>query len=308
MIPPLMGPLFTAFLTFALWSTSFPFAKGTLGVTTPLFLTGTRMVVAGLLLLGYLALFKRSQLRIERRHWLPLGLLSLCAIYLTNVLEYWGLQYLTSAKACLIYSLTPYITALLSYLQLREKVSLRKAMGLGIGCLGFIPVVMSQSGTEQMAGSLLCFSWPELALVGAVVASVYGWIVLRKLGTELNMSPLMSNGTSMLLGGLVALVHSACVDPWIPVSNWGTFAVGTASLIILSNLLCFNLYGWLLKRFTATFLSFVGLSTPLFAGLFGFLFLQETISWHLFVSVAVFSLGLWIVYREELRIKVVRNS
>jgi drug/metabolite transporter (DMT)-like permease len=117
----------------------------------------------------------------------------------------------------------------------------------------------------------------------------------------------MSNGTSMLIGGLFALLHSFVVDTWLPVSQFTPFATGTLSLVIISNLLCYNLYGWLLKKFTATFLSFIGLSTPLFAALFGYFFLNETVTWHFFISIAVLSLGLWIVYREELRLGYIRS-
>jgi drug/metabolite transporter (DMT)-like permease len=56
----------------------------------------------------------------------------------------------------------------------------------------------------------------------------------------------------------------------------------------------------LLKRFTATFMSFAGLVTPIFASLFGYIWLQEVITWHFLVSIALFSVGLVVFYREEI--------
>ena len=114
----------------------------------------------------------------------------------------------------------------------------------------------------------------------------------------------MTNGASMTLGGACALIHSLFVDGWtpLPISNYGGFFQGVFLMIVISNLLCYNLYGWLLKRFTATFLSFAGLTTPLFAAFFGWLVLKETVSWSFFLSVGIISLGLWLVYSEELRL------
>jgi drug/metabolite transporter (DMT)-like permease len=108
----------------------------------------------------------------------------------------------------------------------------------------------------------------------------------------------------MLLGGIFALIHSFFVENWepVPITDYFGFLRGVLLMILISNLICYNLYGWLLKRFTATFLSFAGLTTPLFAALFGWLILQETVSWTFFLSVAIISLGLWLVYAEELRL------
>jgi drug/metabolite transporter (DMT)-like permease len=303
-------PLFLVFFTFFVWSTSFTFGKSTLAYSPPLFLTGFRMLLGGLILLGFLALFRRKDFKIKKHHLFPLFLLALTSVYLTNVFEFWGLQYLTSAKTCFIYSLSPFLSAIFSYLQFKEKITIRKLLGLCIGFIGFVPVLLHKSGTEESVGGIAFLSWPELALITATVTSVYGWILLRKLGKDEGMSPIMSNGTSMCLGGLFALIHSLFVENWnpTPISNYGGFFEGVLLMILISNLICYNLYGWLLKRFTATFLSFAGLTTPLFAAFFGWLVLHETVSWTFFLSVGIIGFGLWLVYLEELRLGYIRGK
>lgn len=290
------------FLTFFIWSTSFTLGKTTLNYCPPVFLTGARMFVAGIIILTFLALFKRKDFQIKKQHILPLILLSITAVYLTNVCEFWGLQYLTSAKACFIYSLSPFFAALFSYFQFKEKITGKKLIGLLIGFVGFVPVLLHQSGAEELLGGPSFLSWAEVALIIATITSVYGWVLLRKLGKNEGMSPLMANGFSMCLGGILAFVHSFFTEGWspLPISNYGGFFQGVFLMIIISNLICYNLYGWLLKHFTATFLSFAGLTTPLFAAFFGWLILGETVSWTFFFSIGVISLGLWLVYSAEL--------
>lgn len=262
------------------------------------------MFLAGVIILSFLALFRRKDLNVKKHQLFPLALFTLSAVYLTNIFEFWGLQYLTSAKACLIYSLSPFLAAIFSYMEFKEKITWRKFVGLLVGFIGFIPVLLYQTGAEQLLGGIAFLSWAELALILATIASVYGWILLRKLGKDEGMSPLMTNGASMTLGGICALVHSLVVEQWdpLPVSDYEGFFQGVFLMIVISNLLCYNLYGWLLKRYTATFLSFAGLTTPLFAALFGWLMLKETVSWTFFLSLGVVSLGLWLVYSEELRL------
>lgn len=296
--------LFTVFFNFFLWSSVFSFGKSALEHSPPLFLTAVRMLLAGLLMLGFLVLFKRKALRIKKNQIFYLILLALTSVYLTNAFEFWGLQYLTAAKACFIYSLTPFVAALLSYLQFKEKITPRKILGLVVGFLGFIPVFLYQGGGEESLGGFFIFSWAEVALILATITSVYGWIVLRKLGKDDGMNPIMSNGCAMILGGVFALVHSALVEKWdpTPVSDAAGFMKGILLIILISNLVCYNLYGWLLKRFSATFLSFAGLVTPLFAAFFGWAIHKETVPWTFFLSVGILSFGLWLVYSEELRL------
>lgn len=173
-----------------------------------------------------------------------------------------------------------------------------------VGFVGFVPVLLKQTGSEQLLGGISFLSWAEIALIIATVTSVYGWVLLRKLGKEEEMSPLLVNGASMFIGGAFALIHSTLTEEWnpLPISNYPGFFQGVLFMIIVSNLFCYNLYGWLLKKFTATFLSFAGLTTPLFAAFFGWLVLKETVSWTFFLSVGIISLGLWLVYSEELRL------
>lgn len=296
--------LLLVFLCFFIWSTSFTLGKTTLDVSSPIFLTGFRMIMAGVILLGFLFFVKRDEFKITKRQILPLLLLSLMAVYLTNALEFWSLQYLTAGKTCFLYSLSPFVAALLSYLQFKEKMTKRKWLGLMIGFVGFLPVLMYTSGGEGLLGGMLFLSWAEIAMIGAVITSVYGWILLRKLGKDEGMSPLMANGASMLLGGLFAMVHSFFLEEWnpVPVTAWGGFLQGVFLMILVSNLICYNLYGWLLKRFTATFLSFAGLTTPIFAAFFGWVALGESVAWSFFLSMGIISLGLWLVYGEELRL------
>ena len=303
--------IFLVILMYALWSSVFSLGKLALDHSPPLFLTASRMLLAAIILLAYL-LLKRTSFKLSVKQFLALGLLGLFSIYLTNALEFWSLQYLSAAKTCFIYSLSPFFAAFFSYIHFKEKMNQRKWLGMAIGFLGFIPILATQKGASELLTGIPLLSWPELAMVGASFCTAYGWILLRLAVKDANISPMMANGTSMLFGGLLALGHSALVDSWTPLpvtaAHLTPFLHGILIITLISNILCYNLYGFLLKRFTATFISFIGLLSPIFASLNSWMFLGESPSPIIFLSVAIVSLGLWLIYSAELRLGYIRSG
>lgn len=295
--------MFYVFLLYALFASVFTIAKTGLMYVQPFFLVGTRMLLAGLLLLGYQYFVKKQTLSLGRKVWWRLILLAFFNIYLTNVFEFWGLRYLTSFKTCFIYSLSPFLSALFSYFLFSEKLTSKKWMGLFVGFLGFMPILLSQTSSEEQTGHLFFFSWAELAVMMAAICSVYGWILLKQLVSEHQLSPLMANGVSMLVGGILALGHSFAIEDWqpLPVTNYPIFLECTLLLILISNLICYNLYGSLLKRYSATFMSFAGFTTPLFTALFGWLLLGEIVTWPFYLSFIMVLCGLLLFDQDELK-------
>ncbi len=292
-------------LMYGLWSSVFSLGKMALLHASPFFLTGSRMLLAGLILISYLALTKRSSFKLQKNQIFSLALLAVFSIYLTNVLEFWALQYLSAAKTCFIYSLSPFFAAFFSYLHFGERMNLKKWIGLSLGVIGIIPVLYLQTGVEEIWTAVGFLSWPSLAVIGAALFSVYGWVILRLTVKNQMVSPVMANGTSMLLGGMLALIHSMFTESWNPLpvvsGSMGSFAGWLLFMTFVYNIVCYNLYGLMLKKFTATFLSFLGLLSPIFASFYGWIFLDEPLSWVIFLSTGIVSIGLGIVYSAELK-------
>jgi drug/metabolite transporter (DMT)-like permease len=291
------------FVLYALFASVFTLAKAALTYTSPLFLVGSRMMAAGVLMLGYQWIFHRENFVIPKHSIWRLLRLAAFNIYLTNAFEFWGLKYLTSFKTCFIYSLSPFLSALFSYWIFSENMTWKKWLGMLVGFIGFIPIMLNESAKEEQTGSLLFLSWAEISVIMAAICSVYGWILLRQLVKDDGYSPFMANGLSMLLGGGMAMFHSGLVETWdpIPVTEFLPFIKYTLLLMIVSNLMAYNLYGMLLKKYTATFMSFAGFTTPLFTALFGWLFLGETVGLAFYESAVIVFLGLVLFHQEELK-------
>jgi drug/metabolite transporter (DMT)-like permease len=293
--------MFLIISLYALCASTFTICKAILNHGKPLFFIGVRMAVAGILILLYSYWKERTFFVIQKKdRWLFVKII-LFHVYFAYILDLWSLQYITSAKSSFLYNLSPFIAALFSYFYFSEKMTFKKYVGLGIGFCGFLPELFFNTSAMQPISFWL--SLPELVLLAAVISGVYGWITVRKLVKNGDYSPLVVNGIGMVGGGLLALITSWLVEGWQvnPVFNLWPFIGLTLLIIVVGNILFYNFYGYLLTRYTATFLSFAGFTTPLFAALFGWLFLGESVSWTFFLSILIVCIGLYIFYQEELR-------
>lgn len=295
--------MFFVFLMYVFFASVFTIEKTALKYSEPLFLLGSRMLFAGFLMLVYQYVTNPRQFYIQKQHlWGFIGL-AVLSIYITNAFELISMEYMSSYKICFIYSLSPFITALFSYLFFSEGLTSKKWIGLVIGFLGFIPLLIEKS-SEEHTESASFLSLPVIMMLLAVVCSVYGWIQLKKLVCDNGYSSYMANGFSMFVGGGIALFHSLLVEDWnpIPVTEFYPFLECSLLLLLISNLLCYNMYGFLLKKFSATFLAFAGNSIPMFTALFGWLFLEEKITGAFIFSVLIVSFGLFLFFKDELQI------
>lgn len=227
--------------------------------------------------------------------------LAIFNIYLNSIFEIWGLNNMSSSKACMIYSISPFLTAIIAFFLLKEKMTKKKIIGLIIGISGLIPIINVKTIEELNINNISFFSMSEISLILSVIFSVLGWISLKKIIT-LGYSYITANSISMLLGGILTLIHSylsgECWTPF-PIIEYKNFFYYTFLTCIISNIICYNLFGYLLNFFSTTFMTFSGLITPFFASLFGFIFLKEMITTNFFLSIIIFLLGLIIFYKEE---------
>lgn len=285
---------FNAFI----WSSSFALSKLAMESAAPLFVTGSRMLLAGSVLLG-MTFYQRGRKCLSLSELGNILLLSFVGFYLANVCEFYGLLGLTSAKACFIYGLSPFVSALFSYLQLRERVTVKKIIGLSLGLLSYVVYLV--------AGERGCWSWsvgtPELLLLAATCLASYGWTLLRKIEKQSSLSVTAINAYAMLIAGLCSLGHSAVIEPWspLPITNMSVFLQSILWIVLISNLVCYNLFAWLLRKFSSTFLSFCNLVMPLCTAFYGWLLLGESVSAGLFVAVALMVAGCRLIYHEEFR-------
>lgn len=281
-------------LLYAILASTFVLAKNSLLYAKPFFLIGFRMLLAGMLLLIFAKI--RGVLILKKCDWWLIFRVSLFHIYLSFVLEFWALQHLSALKTTLIYSSTPFIAALLSYFLLQERLRIQKKIGIFIGLLGMLPIFISIGGNAK---ELLQISLPDIVLFGAVASGAYAWFLVKEL-LQKGYSLLVINGVAMLLGGLGSFFTSMFFERAPFVYSWPDFLFWVGLLIIVSNVVVYNFYGYLLHRYTITFLTFAGFLCPSFAMLYDWAFFGRALQMQYLISIVLVTVGLYIFYKNEL--------
>ncbi len=285
----------------ALFGTSIPISKQLLSYCAPFFLAGSRLFLAGIVLIAYNQFYKKRSIAFDTHHLLLYFQIMFFGVYVKYMLRYWSLQYLTATKMSFIFNITPFVAAVLSFFAFHEKITLKQLLGMIIGCLGILPILLTTTTSEQLMGELFFISVPELVLLFAIVAHCYGMIIARKLIRESHQPVSLTNGIRMIGGGLLCLLTAFVLEGAFPVTQIIPFSIGLTALIIISNIICHGWYLQLLKTYSVTFLSFTDFLSPLFTALYGWLFLHEIVTWHYGLSAILVLVGLYIFYQDELK-------
>ncbi len=283
----------------ALFASTFTIGKVGLGYTKPVFFIAISMLIGGAMLFIFQFFKDKQKLVVQKKDYFLFFQVSLFTIFLSYVLQFWGMDYMPSSKACLLYSFGPFTSYLIAYFFFSEKMSLRKWLGLSLGFFGLFPILMTSSLKEQSALDLFFISLPELAVIISTAAYSYGWFVIRELVHDKHYPPITVNCYSMLLGGAAALLAAFPLEGTFIICDIFPFFIILASTIIIEFVICNNLYAHLLGEYSETFLSLTTFSIPLFGAFYGWIFLNENISWNFLLSCTLLFAAIYLFNSAE---------
>jgi drug/metabolite transporter (DMT)-like permease len=293
--------IFLALFEYAILASTFTIAKIAVGYADPLFIIGVRMIVSAPCMFLIHKLQKNNSFSISHHDIKYFILVGIFHIFVPFVGEFWALQYMSSAKTAITYSLTPFIAAILSYLLLKKKISSKQSLGLIIGLLGLLPLLVS--GDEHAFSKELFFiSVPEITLLIAVGSASYAWFLVSDLMNK-GYGISLINGIAMLIGGFLSLgLWALSANSHSPLrGDLSDFILWTSLLILVANIISYNFYGWLLKHISITLMSVIGFSCPIFASLYGLLLLNEQLGLTHLMALLMVGAGIWLFYREEVQ-------
>jgi drug/metabolite transporter (DMT)-like permease len=264
--------LFRLLLLGMIWGASFLFQRITVPVVGAPFTAAVRLTLAAILLVALLRVLGRSlDLRRQWRAWLVLGTINSAIPFLCFA---FAARYLPAGYLAVINATVPLLTVLLVWALMRSRPSLSKLSGVVVGLVGV--AVLARYGSVEMNAQ-------TLGAIGLAftAAALYAYCALYIRRRHAGTDPLVLAGSSQL-GAAVVL---APLGLWNLPTTMPDMSV-LLSLLVLGVVctgLAYALYFRLLsdigseKAVTNTFL------VPVFAQLWGALFLQE----HLTIAGAV---------------------
>lgn len=276
--------LFRLLILAAIWGASFLFMRIVAPVLGALWTAEVRVAIAGMAMLLFMLATKRAmQLRTHWKQYLMLGALNSALPF--ALFSYAALT-LPAGYSAILNATSPLWGALIGAAVLGETLTARKIVGLLVGVVGVAFLV--RLGPVAFSSQVLVAA---LACVGAALCYGIAGAYSKKHSTGI-APPLMATGSQ--LGAALVLL------PFLPLSpvraDVTPFVMLIAAMLaLLCSAVAYFIYFRLIadlgptKALTVTFL------IPLFALMWGAIFLQEAINLNTLVGCALVVLATWLV-------------
>jgi drug/metabolite transporter (DMT)-like permease len=290
---------------FFLWGTAMVAMKGTLMSTTPLFMGGMRLVPAGLLMLGFAAITGRPQPRgWQAWRWIILFAAVDGTLFQGFLSE--GLMKTTAGLGSVMIDSQPLAVALLSAWLFGEIIGGWGFLGLGLGILGISLIGLPDEwiwglfkGSFTLAPLNLSglFHSGEWLMLLAALSMAVGTVLVRFVCRHAD--PVIATGWHMIIGGLPLWMVSALTESeqWVnlDLNGWMALAYST----IFGSAIAYGLFFYFASTGNLTSLSSLTFMTPVFAILFGNLFLSETLSGLQWSGVILTLISIYLINQRE---------
>lgn len=192
-------------------------------------------------------------------------------------LLYWGEQTVPSGIAAVFYATVPLSTALLAPLFGVERLSPRKLAAASVAFLGVGVIFAGELSLDVPFAGLA-------AILGAATAAALSTVMLKRAPRQ---DTLPANAIAAAVGLPVCLLVSVVLgeDRSLPTSSAGWFPI--IYLVVAGSLGAYLLYTWLIKSWSVTNASYIGVIVPVVAVILGAIVKQERPAALTFLGAAI---------------------
>jgi drug/metabolite transporter (DMT)-like permease len=261
-----MKPFLFALLC-VIWGSTWLVIKVGYGNLGPFTIAAVRFLVAGVILVPLVWLFRARWPR-GRTEWLLVVWVGVVLFGADYGLVYWGEQWLDSGLTAIIFASLPVMTSVAAHFYLRaERLTAQTLLGTILAFLGVVALFADRLAVDRSQVG------PMLAILASAACATAANLAIKRYGSTLH--PVALNAPSVLIGGtvlfLVARVAGEQIQFPTDTETWSAVLY----LALVGSVFTFLVYFWLLKTWSVTTLSFIAVFTPLVAVLLGFLFREE---------------------------------
>ncbi|MCU0569428.1 MAG: EamA family transporter [Oculatellaceae cyanobacterium Prado106] len=299
---------------FFLWGTAMVAMKGTIPHTTPLFMAGVRLVPAGLMILVVAFGMGRSQPQ-GWKAWLWIALFGLVdgACFQGFLAE--GLVRTGAGLGSVMIDSQPLAVALMARFLFGEQVGVWGWLGLAFGVLGISLLGLPEGWiTSLLHGQWpLSESWSLLGLLEngqglmllAALSMAIGTVLVRYVCRYTD--PVVATGWHMILGGLPLFILSAGFESQQWVNLHGADWLALSYSTVFGSAIAYGLFFYFAASGNLTSLSSLTFLTPVFALLFGNLFLSEILNPIQWVGVSLTLVSIYLINQRDSLLETLRE-
>jgi drug/metabolite transporter (DMT)-like permease len=295
---------------FFLWGTAMVAMKGVIPQTTPFFMAAVRIAPAGLMILVAAVLMNRPQPK-GWMAWLWIVLFGIVdgALFQGFLAE--GLMRTGAGLGSVMIDSQPLAVALMARFLFSERVGLWGWLGLLVGIAGIsligLPdawfLSLAQGDLAPISGALggnllqQLFQSGEWLMLLAALSMAVGTVMVRYVCRYAD--PVSATGWHMVIGGIMLFGLSGWFETtqWqhLSMTDWAAMAYST----VFGSAIAYGLFFYFAASGNLTSLSSLTFLTPVFALLFGNLFLSEQLSPLQWGGVALTLVSIYLINQRE---------
>lgn len=290
---------------FFLWGTAMVAMKGVIPHTTPLFMAGVRLIPAGVLIL-IVAAFMGKPVPKSWLAWLWIIIFALVDGTLFQGFLAEGLVKTNAGLGSVMIDSQPLAVALLSLWLFQEHIGLWGWLGLGLGITGISLIGLPEEWIFHLLDSGVTittdnwqdlFNSGELLMLLAALSMAVGTVMIRFVCRYAD--PVMATGWHMIIGGLPLWGMSSVLESqqWqnlVP-SDWIALSYAT----VFGSAIAYGLFFYFASSGDLTSLSSLTFLTPIFALIFGYIFLSEVLTIIQWLGVILTLISIYLINQRE---------
>jgi drug/metabolite transporter (DMT)-like permease len=199
----------------------------------------------------------------------------------------------------------PLAVALLSAWLFKEKIGLVGAMGLVLGLLGISAIAIPTEWLQGLTSGVAVGTFDLQALLDrgewlmllAALSMAVGTVLIPFVTRYVD--PVVATGWHMILGGIPLAIGSGLWEShqWTQIDSLGWLALSYST--VFGSAIAYGLFFYFASKGNLTSLSSLTFLTPVFALLFGNLFLSETLNSIQWFGVGLTLISIWLINQRE---------
>ena len=290
---------------FFLWGTAMVAMKGVIPHTTPLFMARVRLIPAGVLILMVAAFMGKPVPKSWlARLWIIIFALVDGTLFQGFLAE--GLVRTNAGLGSVMIDSQPLAVALLSLWLFKEHIGLWGWLGLGLGITGISLIGLPEEWIFHLLDSGVTinpanwqdlFNSGELLMLLAALSMAVGTVLIRFVCRYAD--PVMATGWHMIIGGLPLWGISSVLEAqqWqnLVLSDWMALSYAT----VFGSAIAYGLFFYFASSGNLTSLSSLTFLTPIFALIFGYIFLSEVLTIIQWLGVFLTLISIYLINQRE---------
>ena len=278
---------------YLIWGSTYLLNKIAVTEMPPLFLSGLRFSIAGVLMVVISKILKLP-LKISKRQLTNCFVAGFLFLVYGNGVFVWALKYVDSGFAALEASTQPLFVLLLMRLIDRKPIKRKSIIGIILGVFGMYLLVSQQSiaaNTNSIIGMFM--------ILTCVLSWSYASVFVSK--ADLPPSFFVSTAYQMLIASVFLFLSSMLFgEIWIAPTLWSPSATwSVVLLIIFGSIVAFTAFNFLLKEVSTEKVSTSAYVNPVVALFLGWLVLDERLTLQSIIAAAILLTGVYFITSKK---------